>query len=97
MINIKPILWTENTPPNDECGYDHCSAETPFGRFRITWKGWKDFDCPTVDESPWDEWVGVFYTVEEAKVACQLEFENKILECINHENELLASQEYEAE
>jgi hypothetical protein len=65
------LQWTESMPPNNECHYDHCIAETPFGRFLITWKSWKDYDSPTVDETPWGDWYSAFNSVDEAKAACQ--------------------------
>jgi hypothetical protein len=67
------LQWTENMPPGEGCGYDHCIAETPFGRFLISWKGWKEFDSPTVDETPWGNWHKAFNSVDEAKAACQKE------------------------
>lgn len=50
--NIK-LVWSENKRPNEGCWYDHCEAVTPFGKFVITWKSWKKFDSPTIDEFPW--------------------------------------------
>jgi hypothetical protein len=75
------LQWTENRQPNEECRYSHCIAETPFGRFLITWKGWKRYDDPTVDETPWGDWYGVFNSVDEAKAACQREFDVKAKVC----------------
>jgi hypothetical protein len=75
------LQWTENRQPNEECRYSHCIAETPFGRFLITWKGWKRYDDPTVDETPWGDWYGVFNSVDEAKAACQREFDVKVKAC----------------
>ena len=52
------LEWTENRPPlRDVCSYDHCIAETPFGRFLLTWKGWKTHWSGGLgfDETPWDE------------------------------------------
>jgi hypothetical protein len=51
------LFWTDNRPPSGECRYDHCIAETPFGRFLLTWKGWKaDWQNNLgFDETPWDE------------------------------------------
>jgi hypothetical protein len=40
-MNIKPLIWTDEQKSNDEISYNHVIAETPFGRFLITWKGWK--------------------------------------------------------
>ena len=74
-----PILqWTDNTPPCEECRYDHCTAETPFGRFLISWKSWKQFDSPTVDETPWGDWYGAFNSVDAAKAACQREMDERL-------------------
>lgn len=68
------LQWSEHQPPSDECSYNHVTAETPFGRFLITWKGWKESDCPTVDETPWGGWWEAFATVEDAKQACADEY-----------------------
>jgi hypothetical protein len=74
-----PILrWTDNAPPSEDCRYDHCTAETPFGRFLISWKSWKQFDSPTVDETPWGDWYGAFDSVDEAKAACQEEMDKRL-------------------
>jgi hypothetical protein len=74
-----PILqWTENMPPNEGCRYDHCTANTPFGRFLITWKSWKQFDSPNVDETPWCKWYGAFNSVDAAKAACQREMDVRL-------------------
>ena len=74
-----PILqWTENMPPSEVCRYDHCTAETPFGRFLISWKSWKQFDSPTVDETPWGDWYEAFDSVDAAKAACQNEMDKRI-------------------
>ena len=74
-----PILrWTDNNPPCEDCRFDHCTAETPFGRFLISWKGWKQFNSPTVDESPWGDWYEVFNSVDAAKAACQREMDKRL-------------------
>lgn len=65
------LQWTDNMPPSETCRYDHCIAKTPFGRFLITWKSWKEYDSPTVDETPWGGWFGAFNSVDDAKAACQ--------------------------
>lgn len=75
------LQWTENKPASEECRYDHCIAETPFGRFLITWKSWKAYDGPTVDETPWGDWYGSFNSVEEAKAACQKGFDKNLEAC----------------
>ena len=72
------LQWTENLPPSEDCRYDHCIAETPFGRFLVTWKSWKKFDSPTVDETPWGDWYAPFGSVDEAKSACQQELNQRL-------------------
>lgn len=51
----RPLKWTPELPPNDSCYYHHTSAETPFGRFLLTWKGWKEDPIYGFDETPWNE------------------------------------------
>lgn len=42
MAKVKQIKWEKEQPPNNVCGYDHVIGKTPLGKFRITWKGWKE-------------------------------------------------------
>ena len=75
------LQWTENMPPGEDCLYDHCTAETPFGRFLISWRSWKQFDSPTVDEAPWGDWceaLDAFNSVDAAKAACQREMDERL-------------------
>jgi hypothetical protein len=75
------LQWTENMPPNENCRYDHCIAETPFGRFLITWKGWKEWDSRVVDETPWGDWYAAFDSLSEAKASCQQGMDERIALC----------------
>jgi hypothetical protein len=68
-------------PPSEACRYDHCIAETPFGRFLITWKSWKEYDDPTVDETPWGDWYAAFNSVDDAKAACQQGMNERLTRC----------------
>ena len=43
------LAWTEHRPPGLDCRYDNCSAETPFGVYRIEWKSWKDYPGYTIE------------------------------------------------
>ena len=67
------LKWSENFKPNKDVSYRHCYAETPFGRFLLTWKSWKD--CPTYgfDETPFkdDVWYDGWDSVEEAQAAAE--------------------------
>ena len=73
-----PVEWTAEMPANESIRYNHVTADTPFGRFEITWKGWNEHDSPTVDETPWGHYFGAFSTVDEAKAACELEYSRRI-------------------
>lgn len=80
------LVWTEPCGPTEGmCHYDHVVAQTPFGRFLITWKGWKTHQWPTVDETPWGDEYGSFGswpTVEAAQRACEDEFARRLQQCI---------------
>lgn len=88
MVIVKPLAWTDESAPTESCRYNHVEAMTPFGRFGITWKGWKGDDWPTVDEVPWegyDSTFGPYPTLEDAKAACEKEFARRINECLSPE------------
>ena len=73
------LTWSDPAPPQkDGPHYDHVIAQTPFGRFLITWKGWKDYDCPTIDETPWGEWGGVGRDLDEAKQIAEAEYRKRL-------------------
>ncbi len=76
------LEWAAPSEPNDECHYNHPKAETPFGRFLLTWKGWKDSPEYGFDETPWGEgeyrgWA----TVEEAQEWAAQEMNRRIAAC----------------
>lgn len=77
------LEWTMPAAPNDIHHYNHTIAETPFGRFLLTWKGWKDYPAYGFDETPWG---GVEYhgwgTVEEAQEWAAQEMERRIAACL---------------
>ncbi len=77
------LVWSKNSSPSKDCSYDHCTADTPFGRFRITWKSWKSFGDPVIDETPWNGFMSGYSSVEEAKEAALVEYINKLNEAIN--------------
>jgi len=49
------LIWSDIQQPNDSCAYTHIIAETEFGRFLLTWKGWKPDPDYGFDETPWNE------------------------------------------
>jgi hypothetical protein len=78
VVPVAHIKWSNHKQSNDEIQYDHVIGETPFGQFQITWKGWKEDSCPTVDDTPWGGFLNAYSNVEEAKKACQTEYQNRI-------------------
>ena len=60
--------WTEPEGPTKEIShYDHTICETPLGRMIIEWKSWKinpDYDLSVGN---FDDWLGAFCELEEAK------------------------------
>ena len=85
MNRVISLIWTENRAPCEECTYDHCMTETPFGKFLITWKSWKKHDDYCIDETPWGDWYKACFSLDEAKQECQNAFTAKILMCLEPE------------
>ena len=76
---VGPLAWTAERKPDGKCHYTHCIAETPFGRFLLTWKGWKDDIDPVADETPWGEFfTPCAGTVAEAQAACEREYARRV-------------------
>jgi len=73
------LSWSEERQPCEECRYNHCIAETPFGRFLISWKGWKEHSAVTADETPFGDWFECWNSVEEAKSGCQSEYNRRLV------------------
>lgn len=93
-VGVKGLAWSEATPPTkDVCSYDHCTAETTFGQYRLEWKSWKgnearkppfyepvrtDGSDGVVIYAPGEQYVGCEYSLDEAKAAAQADFERRI-------------------
>lgn len=78
-VYIKPLVWCEVQEPNDRVRYHHVIANTPFGDFVITWRDWKDYDPPSIDQTPWGDWYECFTTLDEAKEVAEQEYRTRIL------------------
>lgn len=72
------LQWSRSLPPSEECPHCYCTAQTPFGQFRVAWQGQKEHGCPTVDETPWGDQYGPFGSVGEAKAECQLALDARL-------------------
>jgi hypothetical protein len=82
---IAPIVWSEPKPPCEECRYDHIRGKSALGDFLITWKSWKQYDSPTIDETPWGEWLAACDNVDDAKAKAEAAYKEKILSTFNLE------------
>lgn len=81
-VVARPIRlhWSDPSPPNDECYYDHVEAMTPIGRFSIEWKSWKPHDAFMV--YIWgEEVIGAGLSLDDAKVLAQEHFNKTVLAC----------------
>lgn len=77
------LEWSEQRKLNVDCRYNHCSAETPFGRFLLTWKSWKDDPGFEFTETPWGEFeCHGWSTVEAAKEWASQEMSRRISACL---------------
>lgn len=81
-LAIKQLEWSEERQPCWECGYNHVVATSPFGQWRIEWKGWKENpsfylvlqDLPMQTEA--------MQSLDDAKAAAQSMFVGKVLQCL---------------
>ena len=60
-------VWSDPSPPNDFCPYDHCSAKAPFGTMRIEWKSWKDYPGYCLYFDAGETFIGSFDSLDRAK------------------------------
>lgn len=74
------LVWSESSPPDDSCSYDHVTADTPLGVYSIEWKSWKTVDSYSVFFR--GEWAGEGFMLDEAKLVAERDFQQKILACI---------------
>ena len=77
-LNFK-LTWTPASKSNSDCPYNHSWANTPFGKFLITWKGWKDY--PSYDaDVPWGVDPGAYGhpSLEEAQLWCEKQYNARL-------------------
>ena len=65
--------------------YNTLEATTPFGKYRIEWKGWKDYDNCDIMYN--DEYLSGWYSVEEAKEYALKDYKKKLTEALGGTNE----------
>ena len=82
--------WKKCKCGENGISYDHSIAETPFGRFVIAWKSWKEFDSYDTLESPFNDYLCVNeYSLEAAQKECERIYS----EAINSEFKALKGEE----
>ena len=81
-MKIKPLQWSNVREPNELVRYHHVIAETPFGMFLITWKGWKERDTPTVDASPCGDVFIAGVDLEDTKRLAEEEYRKCVIACL---------------
>lgn len=70
-------MWSPPSEPNDYCSYNHCYADTPFGRYQIEWKGWKSY--PSYGLTFNDRYIYCPDDLSGCQKAAQVDYETKIL------------------
>jgi len=68
--------WTEEKSPKEgESYYNHCDLETPLGKFRIEWKGYKE--NPSYDVQLEGNYILTEYDLNSAKEEVKKYLEDK--------------------
>lgn len=81
MLKIKEIEWSEPSPPNEDCRYDHVAGRCALGEYSIEWKSWKKYDPPCIYFN--GEWLATKHIVEDAKELAQNHFEELVKQCLD--------------
>ena len=73
------MKWSEEFPPNDNCGYNHVVYNCPIlGDILIKWKGWKEYDsydCCIMGEGTFETIICVSEcSLDEAKNAVEEQY-----------------------
>lgn len=80
-MEMKPLEWSVNCPPDRVVSYDHCTAPFPFGEIRLEWKGWKE--DPSFSFYLNEDYVDEFYgTLDEAKKDVHAFLQSRVLRCL---------------
>lgn len=77
QAEVKALEWSPESKPNGYCSYNHTYADTPFGRYQIEWKGWKDrpsfsLDLGNESVSCWAD------TIDDARRIAQADYAARI-------------------
>lgn len=84
-VRVKALEWSEPLPPNENCSYDHASANGMW-KYLIEWQSWKDYKYYVIYRD--EGFIGVEDTLEAAKAAAQIDYERRILSALEPTQEL---------
>lgn len=77
------LTWTDPAPPNGKtCFYDHVTAETPLGQYRIEWKSWKRYDAYVLSGPPTADVIEAETNLDDAKACAQKHFDALVSSCM---------------
>lgn len=80
-MKINPIKWSEASPPNEDCRYDHVTGTCPLGTYSIEWKSWKEYDSYCIYFN--GDYLAVANDLSYAKMYVDQHYEKTILSCIH--------------
>jgi hypothetical protein len=90
--NVRPLEWSEPRKRGSKGSYSYVIAESPFGAFRISWKGNEDNPKYNLDIAAWhceylvnDHWVDG-YNLEEVKQLVEEEYQRRVQACLENVN-----------
>jgi hypothetical protein len=77
-VAVKGLQWSDpRKPDGKESFQDHCVAISSIGEYRIEWKSWKGDGAGYGIDSALG-WVGCEYSLDDAKAAAQVDYEQHI-------------------
>lgn len=77
-----PLEWSEEFLPNKDCNYNHVIAKSPFGRFCIKWKSWKESTMFTLENSFLTDDFTDCATLREAKECAQTNYLDMLMKTL---------------
>lgn len=75
-MSVQKLVWTDPKKPGPGCSYDNMEAQTPFGKYLITWKSWKDRPSYAIEFQ--DGYVASENSLADARDAAQADYEKRI-------------------
>jgi len=83
---VKQLEWSAPKPKSLAIPAEHIEAESPFGKFTISWRPWRSVPV-CLEKTPWGGWHGVYDSIEKAKEAAQEAYCFRVLYCLKMERD----------